>query len=174
MPVFDAGSNIDYIAGVQFLRLFAPFLIVAPSGHADEDLSAALISLMDMPVIPAARLKGDIEDPHLAGGEGRQIALSGEILGKAVVGVTDGEYHAVLVCLFFIAGILCPDLLGHTEGRPCFGPSCIEGRMGQDFRDLAAGDPVLLCRHQVMLEGGIRQPLGHQRGHGDQRAVTGR
>ena len=43
--------------------------------------------------------------------------------------------------------------------------------MGQNFRDLRFRDAVLFRRHQVVLEGGIRQPLGHQRRHRDQGAV---
>ena len=53
VPVLDAGHNVDHIAGMQLLRLFAPFLIVAPACHADEDLPAAFIRLVDVPVVTA-------------------------------------------------------------------------------------------------------------------------
>ena len=43
--------------------------------------------------------------------------------------------------------------------------------MGQDLRDLRPGDAVLFGAHQVVLEGGVHQALGHQRGHRDQGAV---
>ena len=61
VPVLYTGHNVDHIAGVQLLRLFAPFLIVAPACHADEDLPAALVRLVDMPVVAAAGFKGYIE-----------------------------------------------------------------------------------------------------------------
>ena len=70
VPVLDAGSNVDHIAGVQLLRLFAPFLIVTAPGHADKDLSAAFVRLVDVPVVTAAGFKGYIEDFDLLRGDG--------------------------------------------------------------------------------------------------------
>ena len=60
MPVLDLRGNIHYISRMQLLRCLAPFLIVAPACHADKDLPAALCGMMDVPVVPAARLKGDV------------------------------------------------------------------------------------------------------------------
>ena len=53
VPVLDAGGNIDDISGQDLHRLFAPLLIEAASGDSDEDLTAALIGMMDMPVVAA-------------------------------------------------------------------------------------------------------------------------
>ena len=53
--------------------------------------------MADMPVVPAARLKGDIENAHLCGGQRCRMAFSAEIGGKTVVGCADGEHHLVLV-----------------------------------------------------------------------------
>lgn len=53
VPVLYTGHNVDHIAGVQFLRLFALFLIVTAPGHADKDLSAAFVRLVDVPVVTA-------------------------------------------------------------------------------------------------------------------------
>ena len=145
MPVLDPGGDVYHIAGVEFLSLFAPLLIVAPAGHADQNLTAALVRLVDVPVVAAARLKGHVVHPNLAGGEGVEIALPHKILGKAVVGSADGEDHLLLVLCFAICpGVLCPDLLGHAEGRPDLGPAGIKSGVGQDFRDLLSGDAVLL------------------------------
>ena len=88
VPVLYIGHNVDHIAGVQLLRLFAPFLIVAPACHADEDLPAALV---DMPVVAAAGFKGYIEDFDLLRGDWRKIALPAEILCKAVIGAPMGN-----------------------------------------------------------------------------------
>ena len=38
--------------------------------------------MMDVPVVPAARLKGDVVNANLCGGQGCQIAFSAEILCK--------------------------------------------------------------------------------------------
>lgn len=70
VPVFDLRGNIHHIARMQLLRRFAPFLIVAPACHADKDLPATLCGMMDVPVVPAARLKGDVVNANLCGGQG--------------------------------------------------------------------------------------------------------
>ena len=94
-------------------------------------------------------------------------------MSKAVVGSPDGEHHLFLVPgLAVITGIIvCPDLLGHAEGRPGLGPAGVKGRVGQNLRDLLPGDAVLPGGSQVVLEGAVHQPLGHQRHHRDQRPV---
>ena len=79
VPVLDTGHNVDYIAGVQLLRLFAPSLIVTAPGHADKDLSAALVSFVDVPVVAAAGFKGYIEYFDMLRGNRRKIALPAEI-----------------------------------------------------------------------------------------------
>ena len=53
--------------------------------------------MADMPVVPAARLKGDIENAHLCGGQRCRIAFPAEIGCKTVVGCADGERYLVLV-----------------------------------------------------------------------------
>lgn len=69
MPVLDTGSDIHYIARMKLLGFLSPFLIVATTGDTDEDLTTSLVCLMDVPVVAAARFKGDIEDADLAGGK---------------------------------------------------------------------------------------------------------
>lgn len=65
VPMLYPGGNVHHVSGQKKLRLFPPFLIVALSGHADEDLPAALVCLVDMPVIPAGGLKCYVEDADL-------------------------------------------------------------------------------------------------------------
>ena len=60
VPVLDLRGNVHHIARMQLQRSFAPFLIVAPACHADKDLPATLCGMVDVPVVPAARLKGDV------------------------------------------------------------------------------------------------------------------
>lgn len=47
MPVLDLRRNVYYISGMQFPRLLAPLLIVAPSCRTKQDLSTVV---MNMPV----------------------------------------------------------------------------------------------------------------------------
>ena len=70
VPVLDLRGNIHHIAWMQLPWRFAPFLIVAPACHADKDLPTALCSMVDVPVVPAARLKGDVVNANLCGGQG--------------------------------------------------------------------------------------------------------
>ena len=48
---------------------------------------------MDVPVVAAAGLKGDVEDPRLLRGEGGEEAPAGKIPGVGSVGLPDGEHH---------------------------------------------------------------------------------
>ena len=173
VPVLYTGHNVDHIAGVQFLRLFAPFLIVTAPGHADKDLPAALVRLVDMPVVAAAGFKGYIEYFDLRRGNRRKIALPAEILCETVIGRSDGKYHTVLMTLLFVGAFLvCPDVLCHAECCPCLRPTRIKCGVCQDLRNFAAGDTVFFCHCQMMTEGGIRQPLRHQCCHGDEGTVA--
>ena len=170
--MLDPGGNVHHIAGVQLLGLLAPLLIVATPGHTDQHLTAALGGVVDVPVVAATGFKGHIEHPHLAGGQGVQIALPHEILGKAIVGRTDGEDHLLLmlglaVCVIFLR----PHLFGHAEGGPSLGPAGVEGGVGENLGNFLPGDAVLLGGGQVILEGAVHQPLGHEGHHGDQGAV---
>ena len=119
VPVLYTGHNVDHIAGVQLLRLLTPFLIVAAPGHADKDLSAAFVRLVDVPVVTAAGFKGHIEDFDLLRGDRRKIALPAEILCETVIGRSDGKCHTVLMTLLFVGAFLvCPDVLCHAECCP--------------------------------------------------------
>ena len=102
MPVLHTGGDVDHVAGLERLCFLPPGLVPAPAGHADENLPAALLGVVDVPVIPAARLKGHVVYAHLAGGKGLKIALPHKILREAVVGRTDGEYHLPLVLCFCV------------------------------------------------------------------------
>ena len=166
VPVFYANRNIYHIAGAQLLCRFAPFLIVTSSGHADEDLSAAVFRMMNVPVVAAARFKGHIVNTDLLRRKWCEITLSDKIFRKGVIGCADGKDHFILMLGFCVGGIvLCPNLLCHTECRPRLGPARIKCCVGQDLRNFRFGHTVVLCSCQVVLKGRIRQPLRHQRHH---------
>ena len=127
---------------------------------------------MDVPVVAAARFKGDIEDADLAGGKGGKIALANKILCEPIIGLANGEHHVILMCFpGMCRAFLSPYLFCHAESCPCFGPAGVKCRVGQDLRNLRPGDPVLFCHHQVVLERGIHKSLRHQGRHSDQRTV---
>ena len=78
---------------------------------------------------------------------------------------------AYLVAGLCVLALLGPDILRHAEGRPRLGPAGVKGPVGENFGDLGAGDSVLLRGGEMIAEGLIHQPLGHQRHHRDQGAV---
>ena len=77
VPVLDLGGDDHRVAGGQRLGRLAPFLVPAAAGGAQQDLPAAFGRVMDVPVVAAARLKGDVggKDAVLAA-EGLQVALA--------------------------------------------------------------------------------------------------
>ena len=68
MPMPDLRRNGNHHPRRQADRRFAFLLIPALAGGADQNLTAAFFCVMDMPVIAAARRKGDIgkKNPCLA------------------------------------------------------------------------------------------------------------
>ena len=72
VPVLDVSRNLDDVSGVQTLCGLALFLIPALALNADQHLAAALACVVDMPVVAAARLKGDVVD-------GQVIVRGGQI-----------------------------------------------------------------------------------------------
>ena len=89
--MLDPSRDVDHISGVQLLSRFAPFLIVPYSSNADQNLSAALCCMVDMPVVTAARFKSYIKDADLRSRERRKIAPADKILGIRVIGFPDWE-----------------------------------------------------------------------------------
>ena len=172
VPVLHLSGDVHHVAGLQRPGGLALLLIPAAAGHADQNLAAAALCVVDVPVVAAARLEGDVAHPHLAGGEGRKVALAHKVPGVGVVGRANGEHHLALMAGLFVGALLFgPHVLRHAEGRPRFGPAGVKGRVGENFGDLGAGDAVLLRRGQVIAERFIHQPLGHQRHHRDEGAV---
>ena len=68
MPMLNLCRNIDAVTRFQLDCFLALFLIISTSGYAYKNLSATALCMMDMPVVPAARLKCDSEDSNLTGG----------------------------------------------------------------------------------------------------------
>src|SRR5699024_7536164 len=83
--------NVHHIARLERAGGLAPLLVPTVARHADEQLPAALRSMVDVPVVATARLKRHIEYRHLIGAHGREVALAVEVLGVGVVGLADGE-----------------------------------------------------------------------------------
>ena len=173
--MLDTGRNVYHIARQHLHSGLAPFLIKAVSGNADQELPTAGFRVMDVPVIPTARLKGHVENAYLLLGDRCQIAFPSEILCKALVGRTDGKDHGCSVlCHSVLAGVLAPHFLCHTERRPCFRPTRIKGGMGQGLSNFFLGNAIFLCTFQMIFERRICKPLCHEYRHRHKGTVTQR
>ena len=97
VPVLDIRRNGDDIADAQTLRGLALLLIPALAVNTDEQLSAAALRVVDVPVVAAARLKGDVREKHRLSGNGQRLeeAAAGEILRIRVVRLAEAEEAAV-------------------------------------------------------------------------------
>ena len=93
MPVLHPGGNHDNAALVKAHGRLALFLIPALSGGAYEQLSAAARRVMNVPVIAAAGLEGNVrgEKPALRVGQGIQKRVPDEEPGLSSVRGTGSE-----------------------------------------------------------------------------------
>ena len=85
VPMLNAGGDVDYITGVQLASRLAPFLIVAAATGNEQNLAAAFVCVVNMPIIAAAGFKGYIANDNLVEREHVEIALANKILGVGVV-----------------------------------------------------------------------------------------
>lgn len=167
MPVFGVGGDEGHVAGEHRHRVLTLDLIVPTAAHGDQHLTAALGSVMHMPVIDASRLESHVRDGDPLRLDGGQVALPFKILGVGVIGIANGEEDGLGVILqarrfvagwlilvgFALAGlrlrlvspIVVPDLLGQIEGGPSDGPPGVKSRMGDDGSDLGLADPIGLA-----------------------------
>ena len=97
VPVLDTGHNVDYIAGVQLLRLLTPFLIVTAPGQADKDLSAALVRLVDVPVV---------------------AALNWTPYSQSLVVTGFNGIHVCALCKPFVTSSFCQATLSRPRSKP--------------------------------------------------------
>lgn len=118
VPVLDVRRDRHYSAGNQLLCGLAPLLIPALAVNADQYLTAALIRMVSVPVVPAARLERHVcyENGLLRVGQRLQVGIPLEVLSIGCVGFALTEESAVLLC-----DVVRVDLLCLTECRQAFG-----------------------------------------------------
>ena len=85
--MLGAGGDGNHRAGLQLHRFFAPFLVPTAAVDAGEHLHGVVV---DMPVVAAAGLEGDVA--HAADSvEDGEVALPDEVFGVGIVGLAKGE-----------------------------------------------------------------------------------
>lgn len=91
MPVLHAIMGDDEIARMQLARRLALFLIPALAAGDQQQLEAIVVNV---PVVPAAGLEGDVADADVdrrVADQGVEVALADKILGVGVVRGAHGE-----------------------------------------------------------------------------------
>ena len=117
MPVFDLCRDNNNRTGCQAYRLFARLLIPSLTGGTDQDLTAAAFSVVDMPVVPTPRLKGNIRQKNRTTArlsQRVQIGTANEILGIGGIGLPQTEHIFLMESLFVLNTHDIPSFL------PCF------------------------------------------------------
>ena len=119
VPVLDARGNLDNVAGREALRRLALFLIPARAVNTDEHLPAALLRVMDVPEIAAARLERNVADDErlVRLRQNVQIRLPREILGIGIIRLAESEETATALRI----RCLRVDFLRHRECAQAFG-----------------------------------------------------
>ncbi len=99
---------------------------------------------MDVPVVAAAGLEGNVGNGNLEIRHLCQPTASRKIAGIGFVGLTDREYHLPLETGEFVLArnVIGPDVFCEAESRPGLGPTGVERHMCYDFGNLATGDAV--------------------------------
>ena len=97
MPVLHVRGDVDHVPRQQRPGILAPLLVPAASVGDEQDLAAALGGVMDVPVVTAAGLEGDIGDELGLRGVGQRIEVRAprEVLRIGVVGGAQAEQTAV-------------------------------------------------------------------------------
>lgn len=92
MPVLYPSRDVHHVTRPKLPGFAAPLLIPPAPADADQHLPASAFRVMDMPVVPAARLKGHIECGNLFLCQNRKIALSGKILCESFILLSNRKY----------------------------------------------------------------------------------
>ena len=119
VPVLDVGRDGDHGAGGQADGRFAFFLVPAFACGANQQLAAALGRVVDMPVVAAAGLKGNVGQKQASFGVGQRVQerLANEKLGISGVCGTGAKtfccsnsclsMHFILVVSCFSVSLPC-------------------------------------------------------------------
>ena len=100
VPVLDPGWDGHDVAGVQGLRGLSRLLIPAQTVRAQQQLAAAGLRVVDVPVVAAGGGEGDICEENGLRRVGQRVkeALAGEVLRVGCVRLAEAEETAVCVC----------------------------------------------------------------------------
>ena len=155
MPVFYFCRNVNTVTRIKLDCFFALFLIISATCHAHKYLTAATLSVMDMPVISTSRLECYIENSYLTWRYRCKVTLSDKIFCKCVIWFTDWKYHLLcmsphcFILVWQISLAIAPNFLCKIKYCPAFWPACIKSNMSDDCCDFFLCHTVVLCILQM-------------------------
>lgn len=128
VPMFYSRGNVYDSAFFDFDGFFSLFLIISAAANSYQYLSAARFGMVNMPIISALRLEGNIEDFDLGIGNPSQITLSRKIFCIGVIWFANREHYGFRVCFFFgfRGGAVGPYRFCQIKRRSGFWPTCIK------------------------------------------------
>lgn len=89
--MLDVRFYDDDVARVQFARRLALGLVPATTRGAQKDLANLAAGVVDVPVVAAAGLEGDVHDLCALADQWLQVGLADEVLGVGVIRLTPRE-----------------------------------------------------------------------------------
>ena len=132
VPVFYACRDVDAVARFHLDGFFALFLIITASGNADEDLSAAALCVVDMPVVAAVNWTPYSQSLVVTGFNGIHVCALCELF-------VTSSFARLFLCF-----VLVPNLFCKVEHCPAFWPACIECYVGDNRCDFFLRYPMIL------------------------------
>ena len=132
MPMFDIRRNIYNIARQHFYSFLAPFLIISSSGNANQNLSATVFRMMNMPIISALNWTPYSQSLVVTGFNGIHVCALCELF-------VTSSFARLFLCF-----VLVPNLFCKVEHCPAFWPACIECYVGDNRCDFFLRYPMIL------------------------------
>ena len=132
VPVLDIRRNGDDIADAQTLRGLALLLIPAIAVNTDEQLSAAALRVVDVPVVAALNWTPYSQSLVVTGFNGIHVCALCELF-------VTSSFARLFLCF-----VLVPNLFCKVEHCPAFWPACIECYVGDNRCDFFLRYPMIL------------------------------
>ena len=132
VPVLDPRRDGHHVAGVQGLRGLARLLIPAQTVRAQQQLAAAGLRVMDVPVVAAVNWTPYSQSLVVTGFNGIHVCALCELF-------VTSSFARLFLCF-----VLVPNLFCKVEHCPAFWPACIECYVGDNRCDFFLRYPMIL------------------------------
>lgn len=148
VPMLDLRMDTHNSFRLQGLGRLALLLVPTVTGNADQHLATLVV---DVPVVAATRLEGDVCGTELIVSQRCEVALTDKVLCEGVTRlVSRKDRRRVFLSCGIIVVLSVPYLLSEVEDRPALRPAGLHRSVGDDCDDLLTGHTVFLCGLQMI------------------------